>query len=95
MEFDYFCDLMDKLMSPSHLDKVLKLVLSIYDFNGDRVIDELDAYCFYYVYERENTETFMSLYFDDIIKIIARIQKKKVDRGFANREIDVKMKKIK
>lgn len=60
MEYDYFCDLMDKLLNPPHLDTVLKLVLSIYDFNGDRVIDELDAYCFYYIYEKEDPEAFMT-----------------------------------
>ena len=37
----------------------------------------------------------MSLYFDDIMKIITRLHQKQVERGYQNREIDLKFKKIK
>jgi hypothetical protein len=37
----------------------------------------------------------MNLYFDDLIKIINQIHKKQVERGFQNRDIDLKLKKIK
>lgn len=37
----------------------------------------------------------MNLYFEDLMKIIARLQQKKKERGFLNRDIDLKFKKIK
>lgn len=72
-----------------------RLAHSIYDFNEDRLIDELDVYCFYYLFEKDNPELFMSLYFDDLIMIITKLHAKQVARGFENRDIDLKMKKIK
>jgi hypothetical protein len=36
----------------------------------------------------------MSLFYDDWMLIVSRIQQKKRDRGYQNRDIDVKIKKI-
>ena len=94
MDFDFFCDIFEKLLSPSQLDRLLKLVHSIFDFNDDRLIDELDAYCFYCTYERESPDHFMLLFYDDWIRVIKRLQQKKIDKGYTNREIDMKLKKI-
>jgi len=94
MDYEFFCDVFDKFLNPPHLERVLKLVYSIYDFNEDRLIDELDAYCFYCHYEQDSPEQFMSLFYDDWMLIVSRIQKKKRDRGYQNRDIDVKIKKI-
>jgi hypothetical protein len=33
MDFEFFCDVFEKLLSSSQLDRVLKLVHSIFDFN--------------------------------------------------------------
>ena len=46
------------------------MVHQIYDFNDDRYIDEIDVYCFMQHYEADNTELFMSVYVEDIMKII-------------------------
>jgi len=51
MDFDFFCDVFEKLINPAQLERVLKLVHNVFDFNEDRVIDELDAYCFYCHFE--------------------------------------------
>lgn len=94
MDYEFFCDVFEKFLNPPHLERVLKLVYSIYDFNEDRLIDELDAYCFYCHYEQDSPEQFMSLFYDDWMLIVSRIQQKKRDRGYQNRDIDVKLKKI-
>lgn len=67
---------------------------SIFDFNEDKLIDELDAYCFYYTFETENPELFMSFFYDDWMSVIARIIQKKRDKGYLNRDHELKMKKI-
>ncbi len=95
MDFDFYCDLMERLLNPLDKNRILKIAHSIFDFNDDGRIDELDAYCFYTCFETENPEQFMDLYFEDIINIIRRIQKKRKDRGFENRDMDLKMKRIK
>ena len=82
-------------MNPSYMERALRLAHTIYDFNTDRMIDELDVYCFYYCFETDNPDLFMGLYFEDIMKVISRIQDKKRERGFLNREIDLKLHKIK
>ena len=46
---------------------------SIYDFNDDRVIDELDVYCFYCMFEEDNAELFMDIYFEDVMCVIHRL----------------------
>ena len=53
MDFDYFCDVMEKFMN-FHKPKILRLIHSIYDFNEDRFIDELDVYCFISIFELDN-----------------------------------------
>ena len=53
MDFDYFCDVFEKYMN-FHNDKIKRLVHSIYDFNTDRYLDELDLYCFICTYEPDN-----------------------------------------
>jgi len=83
------------MLSPQHIDKVKRLGYSIYDFNEDRQIDELDVYCFYYVFEKDNPDLFMTLYYDDLIRIITQLHAKQVERGFEDRDIDLKLKKIK
>jgi hypothetical protein len=81
-------------MNPLYIDRVLRLVHSIFDFNEDRLIDELDAYCFYVTYEADNPELFLNIYYDDIIRIIERISKKKRDLGYENRDVELKLKRI-
>lgn len=71
------------------------MVHAIYDFNNDKYIDELDVYCFIQQYEADNPEMFMSLYIDDIMKIIQAIEAKKKLKGFENRDMDIKLQKIK
>jgi hypothetical protein len=95
MDFEFYCDLIERLLNPLDKNRILKIVHSLFDFNNDGRIDELDAYCFYTSFETENPEQFMDLYFDDLMKIIGRIQKKRKDRGFENRDMDLKMKRIK
>jgi hypothetical protein len=95
MDFEFYCDLIERLLNPLDKNRILKIVHSLFDFNDDGRIDELDAYCFYTCFETDNPEQFMTLYFDDLIKIIGRIQKKRKDRGFENRDMDLKMKRIK
>jgi hypothetical protein len=95
IDFEFYCDLIERLLNPLDKNRILKIVHSLFDFNDDGRIDELDAYCFYTFFETENPEQFMDLYFDDLIKIIGRIQKKRRDRGFENRDMDLKMKRIK
>ena len=50
MDFDYFCDVFEKFIN-FHSIKLLKLVHSIYNFNEDKYIDELDIYCFFQTFE--------------------------------------------
>lgn len=73
MEFEFYCDLMERLLNPLDKNRILKIAHSIFDFNDDGRIDELDAYCFYTCFETENPEQFMDLYFEDLINIIRRI----------------------
>ncbi len=49
------------------------MVHSIFDFNEDKLIDELDAYCFYCSFEQEDSKKFMDLFYDDWMLIIQRI----------------------
>jgi hypothetical protein len=95
LTFETFCEILERLLLPQHVEKVKRLAFSIYDFNEDRQIDELDVYCFYYVFDKENPDIFMALYFDDLIKIISQLQAKQIERGFEDRDIDLKLKKIK
>lgn len=77
MEFTLFCDVFERLMNPQNSERIKKMIHQIYDFNDDRYIDELDVYCFMQTYEPDNPELFMSVYIDDIIKIIQAIENKK------------------
>ena len=36
MDFEYFCDIFERLLNPQHIDKVQRLAHSVYDFNSDR-----------------------------------------------------------
>ena len=73
MDYEYFCMIFEKLLNLQHQEKILKLVHSIFDYNEDRSIDELDIYCFYCTYEADNPEMFTSIYFDDVMKVIQRL----------------------
>lgn len=56
---------------------------------------ELDVYSFIKVFDDDNKELFMDVYIDDLIKIIQGIQNKKKNKGFENRDMDLKLAKIK
>ncbi len=56
MDFEFFCDLMERLLNPLDKTRILKIVHSVFDFNNDGRIDELDAYCFYCTFEAESEE---------------------------------------
>ena len=73
MTFDYFCEVFERFIN-FNSDKVKKLTHSIYDFDNDGYVCELDLYTFIKVFEEDNSEFFMNVYMDDIIKIIAAIQ---------------------
>lgn len=90
MDFDYFVDVFERFMN-SHLDKLKKMIHSIFDYNFDKYICELDIYSFIKVYESDNSEFFMQVYIDDIIKIIQAIQNKKKMKGYENRDMDLKL----
>jgi hypothetical protein len=66
MDFEFFCDVFEKFMN-THVEKIKKMVHSIYDFNDDKYICELDIYSFIKVFEEDNPELFMQVYLEDII----------------------------
>ena len=43
MEFEPFVELMERLMNFER-DRLLKIGFEVYDFNKDKLIDELDTY---------------------------------------------------
>jgi len=95
MDYPFFCDFFERLLNVQNADRVKKMVHSVYDFNQDKYIDELDVYCFIHQFEADNPETFMSLFMEDVIKIIQGIEGKKKLKGFENRDMDLKLQKIK
>lgn len=76
MTFEYFCEVFERFMN-FNSEKIRKMVHSIYDYNDDRFICELDVYTFIKTYEEDNSDLFMDVYVNDVIKIIAAIQLKK------------------
>jgi len=63
IDFEYFCDVFERFLNNLSIDRVQRLVHSIYDFNDDGKVDELDVYCFYTTFETENPELFMNIYY--------------------------------
>jgi hypothetical protein len=56
IDFEFYCDLIERLLNPLDKNRILKIVHSLFDFNDDGRIDELDVYCFYTCFETENPE---------------------------------------
>lgn len=52
-DFTFFCDVMEKFMNTNY-DKVRRMVHSIYDYNDDGLVCELDIYSFIKIFEAED-----------------------------------------
>jgi Ca2+-binding EF-hand superfamily protein len=56
IEYEFYCDLMERLLNPLDKNRIFRIAHSLYDFDDDGRIDELDTYCFYTCFEAENSE---------------------------------------
>ncbi len=91
-DFNAYCDMLERLLNITP-DKLKRMTFNVYNFNEDRTICDLDLYAIMKLYENDD-EVFVEAYSYDICILSAVLDKKKVEKGHKNHDLDQKMKRI-
>ena len=82
LEFEEYCDLIEKLLNETP-EKLLRLGWSVFDFDEDRSLDELDMYAIMRTYE-DDEEVFVNAFSYDLCTIAEELKKKQAAAGIAD-----------
>ena len=92
LSFDAYIELLEKLLNFTPL-KLKKIAFNVLNFNDDKYICQLDLYSIMKLYESDD-QVFVNAYSYDICKLTAYLDRKKIERGNENYELNQKFKVI-
>lgn len=91
MTFNEYCQFMSDLLN-SETDELFRLAFSIYDYNGNGGICELDIVSF--LKTQDSKTDLEKIFMNDINLVINQLKAKTAFKGCENRDLDVALAKI-
>ena len=79
LEFEVWIDLLEQLMN-ARSDLMKRMVFSVFDFNEDKAVCQLDMFAMMKLYENDDS-VFVNSYAYDFCKLVTTINSKQKSKG--------------